>query len=484
MENRILLTGASGYVGGRLLERLQNDGLPFRCLSRKPDFLRQRLPDADIVQGDVLDPKSLRAAMNGIHTAYYLVHSMGAGSEFEQLDREAATNFAIAANSHGVRKIVYLGGLGDEDDRLSPHLRSRHEVGRLLAGFGVPVVELRASVVIGSGSLSFEMIRALVERLPFMVTPRWVSVGAQPIAIDDLLDCLMRSRQMDEPGHTIIEIGGRDTTTYRELMKEYGRQRGLKRMMIPVPVLTPRLSSLWLRLVTPRYSKIGRTLIDSLRHPTTVQRNEKLPAAEFLGYRDAVRAALTAENKEFDATPLFRIALEKGRHRFPNRLIDHRSIRTEADPDACFATILRIGGTHGWYFANILWRIRGMVDRMLGGVGMRRGRRDPDHLEAGDFLDCWRVQFVEPGRRLRLVSEMKLPGRAWLEFYVEREGDACVIHQTAVFDPLGLFGRLYWYGIFPVHVVIFRGMLTSLVRRAQVLGEMRLRPVNARQIGI
>jgi len=479
-EQRILLTGATGYVGGRLLQLLEQEGRPVRCLARRPEFLRPNVaPSTEVTAGDVMDPDSLADAFRGIHTAYYMIHSMGSRKDFEELDRRAAHHFGAAAAAAGVRRIVYLGGLGESDSGLSAHLRSRHEVGNILRQYETPVVELRASIVIGSGSLSFEMIRALVERLPVMITPRWVAVKAQPIAINDLLAYLRAARDIDVDDHRTFEIGGTDQVSYGDLMREYARQRGLKRLMIPVPVLTPRLSSLWLGLVTPVFARIGRKLVDSLRHETVVRDAAARDAFPIRpgGVARAIADALANEDQEF-ATTRWSDALSAagpmpnwGGVRFGSRLIDHRTRETGLPPAKAFAPIRRIGGRTGWYYANWLWKVRGFIDLLLGGVGVRRGRRHPDEIRVGDTIDWWRVEAFTPDRRLRLAAEMKVPGRAWLEFTVEDNGAGSTVRQTAIFDPVGLWGIVYWYGIYPVHGLVFRNMLRGIVRAAEAAPE-------------
>ncbi len=472
----VLLTGASGYVGGRLLPALEARGHPVRCLARRPAHLVGRAgPHTEVVRGDVLDPASLTAAMRGVDTAYYLVHAMGSAGSFEEEDREAAGHFGRAARAAGVRRIVYLGGLGEGAAALSPHLRSRHEVGAVLRQSGVQVIEFRASIVIGSGSLSFEMVRALVERLPVMVTPRWVSVPAQPIAIDDLLRFLVAAVDVAVAGSSIYEIGGADRVGYGDIMREYARQRGLRRLMIRVPVLTPRLSSLWLGLVTPLYARVGRKLIDSIRHPTVV--HDDSAAAVFgirpVGLREAIARALSNEDREYaatrwsDALSAAGPVREWGGVRFGSRLVDSRLARVAVPPPAAFAPIRRIGGATGWYYASWLWRLRAFLDLLVGGIGMRRGRPDPEHLHVGDALDWWRVEALEPDHRLRLVAEMRLPGRAWLEFEVTADAAGSIIRQSAVFDPIGLGGLAYWYLVWPLHQMVFAGMLRNLAAAAE-----------------
>ncbi len=474
-ERLILIAGASGYVGGRLLKALEDTGQRVRCLARRPEFLRPRVAGStEVVQGDVLDPASLAPAMEGIDTAYYLVHSMGASRSFEEQDRRAAINFAQAAREAGMCRIVYLGGLGS-GPRLSPHLASRQEVGRILRESGVPTIEFRASIIIGSGSLSFEMIRALVDRLPVMVTPRWVRIRAQPIAIEDVIAYLVAALDVQVDDSAVVAIGGADQVSYREIMQEYGRQRGLRRLMVPVPVLTPWLSSLWLGLVTPVYAAVGRKLIDSIPHETLVGDNRALRLFDVRprGIREAIEQALRNEDREMAATrwsdALSSRAATRtwGGVRFGSRLVDSRSARVARRPLEAFRPIRRVGGKTGWYYANWLWRLRGFLDLLAGGAGLRRGRRDPDHLLPGDTVDFWRVEALEPDRLLRLVAEMKVPGRAWLQFEVEEDGAGSTIRQTSIFDPVGLLGLLYWYALYPAHALVFRGMLRGIVQETE-----------------
>ncbi len=471
----VLLTGATGYVGGRLLGALQHHPVRVRCLVRRPEqWQAGGNTNADVVRGDVLDRASLTAAFEGVSTAYYLIHSMGAAEPFEEKDRQSASNFADAARAAGVRRIIYLGGLGDSDGDLSPHLRSRHEVGEVLRASGVQVIEFRASIIIGSGSLSFEMVRALVERLPIMIAPKWVGIKSQPIAISDIIDYLLAALDLAVEGNPIYEIGGADVVSYGDIMQEYGRQRGLRRLVIPVPVLTPRLSSLWLGLVTPLYARVGRKLIDSIIHPTIVRSDAAARTFPIhpKGIREAMTLALRGEDIEYGATK-WSDALSSagdprdwGGVRFGNRLVDSRMVHVEVPPAQAFAPILRIGGNTGWYYGEWLWRLRGMLDLMVGGVGMRRGRRDPEALRVGDAIDCWRVENYVPARQLRLASEMRLPGRAWLVFEVEPDGAGSTIRQTAILDPVGLSGLAYWYGVYPLHQFVFAGMLRGLANAA------------------
>jgi uncharacterized protein YbjT (DUF2867 family) len=472
---RVLIAGASGYVGGRLRATLEQRGQAVRCMARRPEHLQSRVaPQTEVVRGDCLDPETLGPAVEGIDTAYYLVHSMGSDSDFEVEDRIAAENFGRAARAAGVRRIVYLGGLGSVEEDLSAHLRSRQETGEVLKASGVETIEFRASIIIGSGSLSFEMIRALVERLPVMICPQWVATPAQPIAIEDVIDYLVSVLELPHGESRVFEIGGPDRVSYGDIMKEYASQRHLKRFLIPVPVLTPRLSSLWLGLVTPVYSRVGRKLVDSLRYPTVV--NDTSAAETFSirprGLRDAIRRALENEDREMAETRWSDALSASTQPRswagvqFGTRLVDSRTIHVDCTTEAAFAPIRRIGGSNGWYYANWLWSLRGLIDLAFRGVGIRRGRRDPETLAPGDVVDWWRVDAFEPDRRLSLSAEMKLPGRAWLEFEVEEEDGGSLIRQTAVFDPIGLAGRAYWYAVFPLHAMVFRGMLAGIAAAA------------------
>ncbi|HET6372599.1 MAG TPA: SDR family oxidoreductase [Candidatus Polarisedimenticolia bacterium] len=471
----VLLTGATGYVGGRLLAELEAAGVPVRCLARRPEFIASRIgPSTELVKGDVLDSSSLGPALAGVHTAYYLVHSLGSNGDFERQDREAAEIFGAAARNAGVRRIVYLGGLGRSGEQLSAHLRSRHDTGEALRASGVPVVEFRASVILGSGSLSFDLIRALVERLPAMITPRWVQVKTQPIAIEDIVAYLVAALDLPQGQERVFEVGGADPVSYGEIMMEYARQRGLRRVLIPVPFLSPRLSSLWLGLTTPVYARVGRKLIESVRNPTVVCDRSALTMFPIrpMGFREAIERAISNEDREFAATRWSEAISAAGAVRswagvrLGSRLVDSREIRVASSPEAAFAPVRRIGGATGWYFADWLWRLRGLVDLVAGGAGMRRGRRDPEDLAVGDVLDFWRVEEYEPGRRLRLAAEMKVPGRAWLEFEVrEGEDGGSTVRQAAVFDPAGLLGRAYWYGVYPLHALVFAGMLRGIARR-------------------
>jgi uncharacterized protein YbjT (DUF2867 family) len=475
-EPIILLTGATGYIGGRLLPLLEKRGLRLRCLARRPEHLRPRIArTTELVAGDVLAPESLPGALEGVDTAYYLIHSMGSARGFERDDRDAAANFAAVAKQAGIRRIIYLGALGNPEHSLSKHLRSRQETGEVLRASGVQVIEFRASIIIGSGSLSFELIRALIERLPIMVCPKWVATPAQPIAIEDVLDYLLGGLDLAEGQSRIFQIGGPDRVCYGDIMREYARQRGLTRRMIPVPLLTPYLSSLWLGLVTPVYARIGRKLVEGLRSPTVVEDPAALEAFPIRprGLREAISRAILNEDREFaetrwsDALSSSGVKPWWGGIRYGSRIVDSRTATVHVSAETAFDPIRRIGGKTGWYYGGWLWQLRGILDFLVGGVGLRRGRRDAVDLRVGEALDFWRVEAFEPGHLLRLRAEMELPGRAWLEFEVTSREEISIIRQTAIFDPLGLLGLAYWYSLCPLHRIIFGGMLRALVRAAE-----------------
>jgi uncharacterized protein YbjT (DUF2867 family) len=470
----VLLTGATGYVGGRLLHRLQADpDLRVRCLTRRPEALADRAgTDAELIRGDALDAQSLVHAMHGVHTAYYLIHSMAAHGDFEALDRDAANTFAAAAKQAGVARIIYLGGLGDGND-LSPHLASRQEVGQLLRASGLPVVEFRASIVIGSGSASYETVRALVERLPVLITPRWANTAAQPIAIEDLLDYLVAA--LDFRGGAILEIGGSDRVSYNEVMREYARQRGLRRRLLAVPLLPPSASRFVLGLLTPVYGRVAGAMVESLRNETVVNASHALQtfAVRPRSLSEAIARALVNEDREF-AEKRWSDSFVRGQPlrwsglAFGHRLVASRAVHVDRLPVCAFDAVKRIGGETGWYANNWFWRVRGLFDTLRGGVGLRRGRRNQVDLRVGDRVDFWRVERVEQNRLLRLAAEMKLPGRLWLQFEIgPDENGGAHIRQTTVFDPAGYVGLAYWYLLCPVHHVVFSRMLRGIARAIQ-----------------
>ena len=478
-ERLILVTGATGYVGGRLVPRLLAAGYRVRVLVRDAHRLEGRtwLPHVAVATGDVLRPESLTAALEGVDAAYYLVHSLARGSGYPERDRAAARGFALAAAAAGVRHIVYLGGLGDPGADLSQHLRSRQETGAVLLEGGIPVTEFRAGVVVGAGSLSFEMIRYLTERLPVMICPRWVYTRTHPIAVDDVMRYLVAGLELPGDTRRVIEIGGADVLTYGDMMLGYAGVRGLRRRLQPVPVLTPVLSSYWVHLVTPIPSTMARPLIEGLRSETIVRdtsARELFPDIHPVGYEAAVRAAIaTLEKGEVETRWADALAASAGDaspkvlSQQAGMFIERRQQRVAADPAAVFAVCKSIGGGHGYGYADWTWEVRGAVDRLAGGVGLRRGRRDARDLRVGDALDFWRVEAVEPARLLRLRAEMKVPGRAWLQFETLPEDGGTLLVQTAYFAPHGLPGLVYWYGLYPVHTRIFSGMIAALAAEAR-----------------
>ncbi|AXI78633.1 SDR family oxidoreductase [Peterkaempfera bronchialis] len=484
---RCLVTGATGYIGGRLVPELLSAGHPVRCLARTPSKLRDQpwSGQVEAVRGDVTDPKSLRGALDGVDVAYYLVHALGTGRSFEETDRRAAGAFAEAARAAGVRRIVYLGGLtpvGVPEQRLSPHLRSRTEVGRILLDSGVPTAVLRAAVILGSGSASFEMLRYLTERLPVMVTPSWVSTRIQPVAVRDVLRLLVAAAALPPEVNRTFDIGGPEVLTYREMMSRYAAVARLpRRLILPVPVLTPRLSSHWVGLVTPVPNSIARPLVESLRHEVVctehdIARYVPDPPGGLVGFDQAVELALKRV-READVATRWSSASVPGAPSDPlptdpdwaggSLYRDERELAVDAPPEALWRVIEGIGGENGWYSFPLAWAVRGLLDRLVGGVGLRRGRRDPHRLRVGDSLDFWRVEEVRPGRLLRLRAEMRLPGLAWLELAVEPDGrGGARYRQRALFHPHGLAGHAYWWSVAPFHTVVFGGMARRIARRA------------------
>ncbi len=481
---KVLVTGASGYIGGRLVPELLASGHQVRCLARTPSKLDDNSwrDDVEVVKGDVTDPDSLAEALDGIEAAYFLVHSMGGHAAFDEADRHAAGTFRDACAAAGVARIVYLGGLGrDDDPNLSRHLQSRHEVGRVLADGPVPVTELRAAIIIGSGSASFEMLRYLVEVLPVMTTPKWVDNRCQPIAIRDVLTWLVASiAEPDQLSH-VWEIGGPDVLTYREMMQSYAEAAGLKRRrIVAVPVLSPSLSSRWVGLVTPLPTGLARPLVESLINEVVVNHEPEHSPLERapLSFRGAVDLALQ-RSAALQVTTRWSDADLSGHSPADPMPTDPdwsggsvltatQAISSSAPPAALFATVAGIGGDRGWYVTPLLWNLRGWVDKLLGGVGMRRGRRHPDDLWVGEALDFWRVEAVERDALLRLRAEMKLPGEAWIQWHIE-PGDhgGSRLRQQAIFYPRGLFGRLYWYALVPFHALIFARMAQRIARAAE-----------------
>jgi uncharacterized protein YbjT (DUF2867 family) len=468
---RILITGATGYVGGQLLPRVVDEGHDVACMVRDAARLGHTLKRARIVEADVLHPSSLPAALDGIDVAYYLIHSMGGGHEgFEERDRRAAQNFAAAAKRAGVQRIIYLGGLTSQTSTVSQHLKSRQETGEALRESGPPLTEFRAGIIVGNGSISFEIIRYLTERLPVMICPRWVMTRTQPIAIADVIDYLVAALNVPESIGEIIEIGGASIETYRSMMLTYARIRGLKRWLLRVPVLTPRLSSYWLNLVTPIPAAITRPLIEGLRTEvvcTSDSAAKLFPGIVPMRYGAAVEEALSRSAPDPSLREMIGRNATHVSLRRQGYICDVRQVQVKAPAAQIFDVLQGLGGKPGWLYANILWQTRGWIDRRLGGVGMSRGRRG-ETLQAGDWVDFWRVEELTPGERISFRAEMKLPGRAWLQFILHAESrDRTLLSCYAWFEPRGLAGELYWGMLYPIHVAIFRGMVRAIARRSE-----------------
>jgi uncharacterized protein YbjT (DUF2867 family) len=482
---KIAIIGATGYIGGRLGPELLTAGHEVRCLARDPNRLDgiDWRPRVDVVAADVLDLGSLHAALEGIDVVYYLVHAMGHVRDFEQADRIGAENTRQAADEAGVSRIIYLGGLGDDDGAtLSPHLTSRHEVGSVLAAGSTPVTELRAAVIIGSGSASFEMLRHLAEVLPAMICPRWVTTTkCQPIAIVDVLHYLVAVANQPETAGKILEIGGQDVLTYREMMDRYAEVAGLRRrLVIPVPLLTPRLSSHWVNLVTPLPYGLARPLVDSLINDVVVHPERDI--RRYVDHRPLTmvesleRALVRVGDLEIRTSWMDSVPTDAPAFPMPQdpdwaggtMYQNTQEISSDVDPAALFSVVSGVGGARGWYSANSLWALRGWFDKMVGGVGMRRGRRHPDELRVGDALDFFRVEAYEPSRLLRLRAEMKVPGDAWLEWSVTEGADGRTeLRQLARFHPRGVAGRGYWWALLPIHKIIWKQLARRLVAAAE-----------------
>jgi uncharacterized protein YbjT (DUF2867 family) len=479
---RCLVTGATGYIGGRLAPRLAAAGHEVRCLSRDANRLRD-VPwraDVEVVEGDLSDPNTLPPAFEGVDVAYFLMHSLGR-KDFEQRDREAAQNFAAAAEKAGVRRVIYLGGPEPPAGTTpSAHLRSRAEVARVLLDSAVPTAVLRAAVIIGSGSASFEMLRYLTERLPVMVCPRWVGNRIQPIAVRDVLHYLIACADLPPDVNRGFDIGGADVLTYLEMMQRYARVAHLRRRIIlPLRPLTPRLSAHWVGAVTPVPNKIAKPLVESLIHEAIAHEHDiaaYVPDEGLLGFDESVRLAL---GKVRDANVETRWSTSSGRDAAAEPLpsdpdwsggtlhVDERREQVDAPVESLWRVVESIGGANGWYSPDIAWRLRGLMDRLVGGIGLRRGRRDQQRLQAGETVDFWRVEEIVPGELLRLRAEMRLPGRAWLEFRTEAAGpDRSVLVQRNIFLPRGLAGQAYWTSIMPFHAPLVATMARTIARRA------------------
>ena len=475
---RVAVLGATGYIGTRLVPRLADAGHFVRCIARSPRKLRDREwrsnTAIEVVAGDLSDRAKLAEQLRGIDVVYYLVHAMDAGSDFAAADRAMAAIVAGAAADAGVTRIIYLGGLGDADDQLSPHLASRREVEDVLRSTGVPLTVLRAAMIIGSGSASFEILRYLTERLPLMITPRWVSTECQPIAVRDVLRYLVDCLDVPETAGRVLEIGGADRTTYRALIEMTAQERGLRRrIIIPVPVLTPWLSSLWIHLVTPVSARLARPLAAGLRNRVVVNdpSARQLMPHTVMGAREAIRTALDAEARSDVESTWSAAGPMPGDPDWAGGAVfeDARTALIPASPDRVFEVLTRLGGRQGWFRYNRLWRLRGFLDRLAGGPGIARGRRNPDSLLLGDALDFWRVVELERGQRLTLRAEMRVPGDAVLDFELRPAGDGLTgtrLIQTARFRPRGIAGLLYWYAVAPFHKPVFDGLLNGIVERS------------------
>ncbi|MCU1344175.1 MAG: hypothetical protein JWL70_441 [Acidimicrobiia bacterium] len=471
----VLVAGASGYVGGRLVPELLSRGYAVRCVVRDPrklDVAPWRT-QVEVRRADIAN--DLHDEMANVDVAVFLVHSIGEGKDWVDRERAIAENFRRAAEIAGVGRIVYMGGLGDEHAALSDHLRSRHEVGRVLAAGPIPTVEVRAAVVIGSGSASFEMLRYLTEVLPVMVTPKWVTTLCQPISIRDVMHYLGAVIEAPEPLTGVLEIGGPDVVSYAEMMAIYAREAGLtKRRLIPVPVLSPRLSSLWVGLVTPVPAQLARPLVDSLVNAVVVTNDraetlfpfERVPLAEAIHQAIGRTAKGDVPTRFNDASPVWQPTATDAPWTGGTELTDVRRIEVAASVHDTWLALCRIGGERGWYSGSLLWKARGLLDLVVGGPGLRPGRRHPDRLSVGEPLDFWRVEDLEPDRRLVLHAEMLLPGEAWLEWSLEPNGDSTQLVQTARFRPRGLLGRAYWYGVAPFHRLVFPGLINGIANDA------------------
>ena len=487
MTTRSLVTGATGYIGGRLVPELLDAGHDIRVLVRDEAKAKAHLwaHDVEIVTGDATEAADVRAALDGVDVAYYLLHSIGTGGDFAETERRIASTFADAAADAGVQRIVYLGGMVPEDEELSEHLRSREQVGDVLLESGVPTAVLQAGVVIGSGSASFEMLRYLTERLPVMVTPRWVHSRIQPIAIRDVLRYLVGCADLPAEVNRRFDVGGPDVLTYLEMMQGYAKVAGLpRRRVLPVPVLSPWLSSHWVGLITPVPAGLARPLVESLRN-TVVAGDQDIkqyvpdPPDGLIGYERSVELALT-KIRNLDVPTRWSSASTPGAPAEPlpsdpdwaggSLYEDSRTREVYASPEALWSVIEGIGGRNGWYSWGLAWRIRGLVDRMVGGPGLRRGRRNERNLVVGDALDFWRVEATDNEKFLRLRAEMKVPGLAWLELQVgSTDGGTTTFHHRALFHPHGLFGHLYWWSVLPFHGIVFGGMQRNIAKAAEAL---------------
>lgn len=482
MTSKMLVTGATGYVGGRLAPYLVAAGYPVRCLCRDQSRLlgRSWRPQVEVVEGDALDRDSLVRAMEGATGAYYLIHGMQGSKIDAGREAAAARNFAWAAEKAGLERIIYLGELADPNGKLSPYLRSRHQTGEILREGRTPVTEFRAGMIIGAGSLLFEMIRYLTERQPVLICPRWFYTLSQPIHIQDVLRYLAAELEHPESVGELIEIGGGTRLTYADMLREYARARRLKRLLVPAPVFSPRLSAYWVHMVSPIHWRQILPLIEGLRVVSMVESAQAgtiFPEIKPLDFRSALQAALdnyekgnieTSWNDAMvsslgDVRPVRMTTVE-------GMLIERRQLSVKAPPEIVFKAYTGLGGERGWLYLDWTWEVRGWADKLIGGVGLRRGRRHPDELRAGESLDFWRVEELRQDRSLRLQAEMLVPGKAWLEFQsIPQEDGGTLLTQTAYFAPRGFWGLLYWYALYPIHGFIFSGMIRKIGERAMQL---------------
>ncbi|MCS7264638.1 MAG: SDR family oxidoreductase [Armatimonadetes bacterium] len=471
---QVLVVGATGYVGSHLVPALLEMGCKVRCLARSAAKLRpfSWASQVEVVEGDAENGEAVRKALTGVQVAYYLLHSLTL-SDFESRDAQIAEQFGRIAKQKRVKQIVYLGGLGDEREKLSRHLKSRHETGQRLRVGGVPVLEFRSAVIIGAGSLSFETVRYLTERLPVMVCPRWVKTKLQPIAISDVIAYLTSAMKL-KPTDAIVEIGSPDVATYLEMMRYYAELRRLRRFMVVVPVLTPELASYWVGLVTPISARIARPLIEGLRNDLLVLRHEPalrlFPEIRPMSWKRAMLRAVKGYGMEADAEGFWQFASYEeqpvGMRWERGRVIETRKKVVNAPAEFAFDVVSNLGGETGWLYADALWQLRGFLDWLVGGVGMRRGRPERP-LRVGDTVDFWRVEAIEPPSLLRLKAEMRLPGEAWLQFRIVAKGEKSLLIQTAVFEPMGLIGLFYWYSLLPLHSIVFAGLCNAIAERAE-----------------
>ena len=488
----VLVTGATGYVGGRLIPKLLELGFHVRILARNPDRIKNRswYSQVEIFTGDVLNKNSLHGLFQNIDVAFYLIHSLSKGKNFNDADTLSANNFVDTANEENLNRIIYLGGLAEGTDDLSEHLLSRQRTGEILRSSDIDVTEFRCGVIVGSGSISFEIIRNLTERLPIMICPKWVYINTQPISIENVLEYLIHSINTHVPNNSILEIGGTDILSYGDMIRKYAMIRGLRRLLIPVPVLTPKLSSYWIHWTTPVSAQLTRPLVEGLKNESIVhdeQAKVYFPQIALINYNDAVRLALSNLDDHAVATSWSDSLSSSNGQDFPIESIsmvfdntfdinqvsgmvhDQKTININKKSVDIFKFLSTLGGQTGWLYGNFLWKIRGYIDLLFGGVGLRRGRRDPLVLNQGDALDFWRIEKIVPDRLIRLKAEMKVPGKAWLQYEIIENDNDCTLVQTAFFAPKGLFGLLYWYGLYPIHRFIFRGLITAIKKRVLLL---------------